>query len=160
MLNATKTGSGGKLRLERCVQVDEMARMILSLRDAEDVVTLLLQLLVIGGRRPARRGRVHIIQFSPTTTISFYCKLQNHGVPMMLCRASLPLLSCSTAAAAAAHTGRNRPARPIAGAVAHCCTAAVAVLMAAAFKLLPRECLCSSPSRCHCAIRGRRKIDA
>ena len=160
MLDATKTGSGGNSRLGIGVLVKAMMRRIRSQRDAEDVVTLLLQLLVIWGRRPARKGQVHIIQFSPTTTISFYCKLQNHGVPMMLCRASLPLLSCSTAAAAAAHTGRNRPARPIAGAVAHCCTAAVAVLMAAAFKLLPRECLCSSPSRCHCAIRGRRKIDA
>ena len=133
-------------------------RRIKSLRDAEDVVTLLLQLLVIGRRRPARKGQVHIVQFSPTTTISFYCKLQNHGVPMMLCRASLPLLSRSTAAAVAAHTGRNRPARPIAGAVAHCCTAAVAVLVAAAFKLLPGESLCSSPSRCRRAIRCRRVL--
>ena len=100
-----------------------MARRIKSLRDAEDVVTLLLQLLVIWRRRLARKVQVHIIQFSPTTTISFYCKLQKHGVLMVLCRASLPLLSCSTAAAVTAYAGRNRPARPVAGAVAithHC----------------------------------------
>ena len=119
MLDATKTGSGGNSRLEIGVLVRAMMRRIKSLRDAEDVVTLLLQLLVIGRRRPARKGQVHIIQFSPTTTISFYCKLQKHGVLMVLCRASLPLLSCGTAAAVTAYAGRNPPARPVAGAVAH-----------------------------------------
>ena len=93
--------------------------MIRSLRDAEDVVTLLLQLLVIGRRHPARKGQVHIIQFSPTTTIAKYPCFVTIMVPLMLCRASLLLLSHSTAAAAAAHAGRNRPVRPVAGAVAH-----------------------------------------
>ena len=42
MLDATKTGSGGSLRLNMYVLVKEMARRIKSLRDAEDVVTLSL----------------------------------------------------------------------------------------------------------------------
>ena len=96
-----------------------MARRIKSLRDAEDVVTLLLKLLIIGGRCSARKGQVHIIQFSPTTTIAKYPSLVTIMVPLMLCRASLLLLSHSTAAAAAAHAGRDRPVRPVAGAVAH-----------------------------------------
>ena len=42
-----------------------MAKGIRSLRDVEDVETLFLKLLVIGERRSARKGQVHIIQISP-----------------------------------------------------------------------------------------------
>ena len=55
MLDATKTGSGGSSRLEIGVLVGAMMGRIKSLRDAEDVVTLLLQLLVIGRQHPARK---------------------------------------------------------------------------------------------------------
>ena len=82
-------------------------RRIKSLRDAEDVVTLLLQVLVIRGRRSAREGQAHILRFSPTTTIPFYCKLHNHGVLMTLSvrrcccsHAASPLLSLRTPAGA------------------------------------------------------------
>ena len=135
-----------------------MVRKIRSLRDAEDVVTLLLQVLVIRGRRSAREGQVHILRFSPTTTIPFYCKLHNHGVLMTLSRASLLLLSRSTAAAAAAHTCRIRPARPVASLAMQRCAAAVAALVPVAFKLLHGGCLCSSPSRCRVAIRCCRPL--
>ena len=158
MLDATKTGSGGNSRLEIGVLVKAMMRRIKSLKDAEDVVTLLLQILVIGRRRSAREGQVHILQFSPTTTIPFYCKLHNHGVLMTQRRASLLLLSHSTAAAAAAYAGRNRPARPAAGPVSHCCAAPVAALVFVVFQLLPGESLCSSPNRCRHAIRCRRAL--
>ena len=135
-----------------------MVRRIRSLRDAEDVVTLLLQVLVIRGRRSAREGQVHILRFSPTTTVPFYCRLHNHGVLMTLSRASLLLLSRSTAAAAAAHTCRIRPARPVANLAMHCCAAAVAALVPVAFKLLHGGCLCSSPGRCRVAIWCRRPL--
>ena len=158
MLDATKTGSGGSSRLNMYVLVKEMARRIKSLRDAEDVVTLLLQVLVIRGRRSAREGQVHILRFSPTTTTSKYRCFVTIMVPLMLCRASLLLLSRSTAAAVAASAGRNRPARPIAGAVVHCCSVAVAALVPVAFKLLHGGCLCSSPARCRVAIRCCRPL--
>ena len=129
-------------------------RRIRSLRDAEDVVTLLLQLLVNWGRRLARKAQAHIIQFSPITTISFYCKLQKHGAD--------GAVSCVAAAALMQHrrcchcVRRPEPACS-AGCrrCGTCCAAAVAVLEAAAFKLLTGESLCSSPVRCRCALRCR-----
>ena len=45
MLNATKTGSGGNSRLEIGVLVRAMMRRIKSLRDADDVVTLLFAII-------------------------------------------------------------------------------------------------------------------
>ena len=49
MLDATKTGSGGSSRLEIGVLVRAMMRRIKSLRDAEDVVTLLLKIISYWG---------------------------------------------------------------------------------------------------------------